>query len=203
MLLLLLALVNLGRGLAGPSPSTYGLSFPGLADHSAFLFSGYFRLPVAIAVEGQIDFVRYLYAHGAFCLSQLIVPVCIAFSVLRYRLWDVDFFINRTIVYAIALALVAAVCYVTSKAADVAVAALFGKVPLVGSLASAAVSGFDVWMSCCMWNARPCTSRSAAAGFRLAAGPRSPALQLSANVGEKCQPGLDSRRRSGREGAQR
>ncbi|MEJ2753569.1 MAG: histidine kinase, partial [Chloroflexota bacterium] len=45
---------------------------------------------------------------GIYLLTALVLPVSIALSMLRYRLWDVDFLINRTLVYGgLSLAIVA------------------------------------------------------------------------------------------------
>ena len=44
-----------------------------------------------------------------FLLSLLTLPTTIALAILRYRLWDVDFFLNRTLIYAGLTALVTAV----------------------------------------------------------------------------------------------
>ena len=87
-----------------------------------------------------VAFLQFLYAHWSFYLSQLIVPVCIGLSVLRYRLWDIDLVINRTAVYTIAGALVVALFYFLSQAGDRAVNAVFGKTSAAAPLASALVS---------------------------------------------------------------
>jgi signal transduction histidine kinase len=44
-----------------------------------------------------------------FGFSSIFIPITIAFAILRYRLWDVDVWINRTLVYGTLTALVAAV----------------------------------------------------------------------------------------------
>lgn len=87
-----------------------------------------------------VAFLQFLYAHWSFYLSQLIVPVCIGFSVMRYRLWDIDLLINRTAVYTIAVGLVVTLFYVLSRAGDRAVNAVFGQTSALAPLASALVS---------------------------------------------------------------
>ena len=42
-----------------------------------------------------------LFGAPLFLLCVLSVPMTITFSILRYRLWDIDLFINRTMVYAV------------------------------------------------------------------------------------------------------
>jgi len=51
--------------------------------------------------------VIYLFLHQPFfTFSQLLVPVTIATSMSRYRLWDIDLILNRTIVYGVLTAIV-------------------------------------------------------------------------------------------------
>jgi len=93
------------------------------------------------ALSGNtISLLRYLYQMSAFYLSQIIVPVCIGFSVLRYRLWDIDLVINRTIVYTIAVGLIGLLFFVTSKVSNTFLESAIGKSSTLTSLASAVIS---------------------------------------------------------------
>jgi hypothetical protein len=51
--------------------------------------------------HGQ-DLLVLLVHQPFFVASQLAAPIGIAFSVLRYGLWEIDFVVNRTLVYALA-----------------------------------------------------------------------------------------------------
>lgn len=73
-------------------------------------------------VTPEIEALYNLIFLAALGLAMLLFPLSIGVSVLRYRLWDIDVFINRTLVYG-ALTGILGVAY-------------FGIVALVGAIAS-------------------------------------------------------------------
>lgn len=50
---------------------------------------------------GKSEAVYALSADVLFSLVFLLIPIAIGFAVLRYRLWDIDLLVNRTLVYGI------------------------------------------------------------------------------------------------------
>jgi len=88
----------------------------------------------------QIGYVQSLYTRGLFYLSQIFVPVCIGISVMRYRLWDIDFVVNRTIVYSIVMSIVALFFYVGTRAGNQLVRAVMGQSSQLAPLASGVLS---------------------------------------------------------------
>jgi signal transduction histidine kinase len=68
---------------------------------------------IALTIFGTLDpaltqanSLGVLFAEASFVLALIIVPLTIAFSILRYRLWDINLLINRTLVYSLLTAFV-------------------------------------------------------------------------------------------------
>jgi serine phosphatase RsbU (regulator of sigma subunit) len=77
-----------------------------------------------------------LIMNTALCLFFLLVPLSIGFAVLRYRLWDIDVLINRTLIYGtltVVLALVYFSCVVLLQQLFQAVTGQGSAVAIVGS----------------------------------------------------------------------
>jgi hypothetical protein len=61
-------------------------------------------------LTGETAHVLALFAFGsAFNLAVLLIPLAIALSILRYRLWEIDALVNKVLVYGLLTALLAAV----------------------------------------------------------------------------------------------
>jgi hypothetical protein len=59
----------------------------------------------------QAHSLGVLFAEASYFLAVIIVPLAIAFSILRYRLWEIDLLINRTLVYTTLTVLLALVYF--------------------------------------------------------------------------------------------
>jgi hypothetical protein len=62
--------------------------------------SGVFLYPAFALQPNTSRVLYYLTYQPFFYLSIMLVGVSLGFAILRYRLWDIDFYINRTLVYA-------------------------------------------------------------------------------------------------------
>ncbi len=82
------------------------------------------------------DWLWQLVHHPFFVFSQLLIPLSIGFSIFRYGLWEIDFIINRTIVYGLLTALLAALWKTSTKLFEEIFRQVLGRdqVPLAAGL---------------------------------------------------------------------
>lgn len=59
----------------------------------------------------QANSLGSLFAEASYFIAIIIIPLSLAFSILRYRLWDIDLFINRTLVYTTLTAILALIYF--------------------------------------------------------------------------------------------
>ena len=64
-----------------------------------------FLLPNAFVQNGATGLVWTLVLRGGIGITSVIIPLSITFGILRYRLFDIDIIIRRTVTYAIVVAL--------------------------------------------------------------------------------------------------
>jgi hypothetical protein len=67
--------------------------------------------PLLFPSNGNYNFWGELIANIIFHIVAFLIPLSIGFSILRYRLYDIDFLINRTLVYGILTALLAIIYF--------------------------------------------------------------------------------------------
>ena len=105
------------------------------------LWSVFFELfPPA---PGPVRLYIYLVGGGVLYMATLLFPISLAIAILRYRLWDIDTLINRTLVYGLVTAMLSA-GYFASVVALQAVFRTFAGgestiAPVVSTLAIAAL----------------------------------------------------------------
>lgn len=97
-----------------------------------FLFGVLVPLLYPDVLRPTMEGLQYaLVGTGISFLVRLLIPLSITFAILRYRLWDIDLLINRTLVYVPLTAILAGLFSVSS---DVAKKSLLG---LIGNSADA------------------------------------------------------------------
>lgn len=82
-------------------------------------FLGFFGISAFFVSDAAFSPVSYIYLTVALHIFVAIIPLTLAFAILRHRLWDIDPLVNRTIVYgmlslAIVLVYSASVLYLSS-----------------------------------------------------------------------------------------
>lgn len=97
-----------------------------------------------LSTPGSTTYVTWqLIEYSIYSLSLLPFPLAFTISTLRYRLWDIDFIINRSLVYGLLTLLLAAVFGGSLLAAQALIARFTtnGEVFTLGVFASAVVAG--------------------------------------------------------------
>lgn len=84
------------------------------------------------------DLWLLLLHHPFFIASQLLVPLSIGFSILRFGLWEIDFIISQTLIYGLLTTFLAAGWVTTAKTLEVLLTGV------LGSSAAPLAAGFAV-----------------------------------------------------------
>jgi hypothetical protein len=75
------------------------------------IFIGLVVISLRFPSSNNYNFLGEVIGNIFFSGAALLIPLSIGFSVLRYRLYDIDFLINRTLVYGILTALLATIYF--------------------------------------------------------------------------------------------
>ena len=61
------------------------------------------------------DWYMLVFHHPLFIISQLLVPLSIAFSIMQYGLWEIDFILNRTLIYGLITAILSTILAIAQR----------------------------------------------------------------------------------------
>jgi hypothetical protein len=114
----------------------FAASFVGLA-YGITLVGGLFLAPEALATEEGPLWMSLL--QNVVLMSYAGIPVAVGFAVLRYRLYDIDILVNRTLVYGTLTAALALIYVVSVFSLQFAFRALTGQETQLAVVASTLV----------------------------------------------------------------
>lgn len=97
------------------------------------------------------DLLFLLIHHPFFALSQLLVPLSIGFSILKYGLWEIDFILNRTLVYGLITTFMAVVWAITVKTLEQILLEVVGRGALPLATGGAVLVGILVFRPAYNW----------------------------------------------------
>src|SRR5205085_3048656 len=81
------------------------------ATAGILVFLAWYVPPLAFPPLSQTGSFYSVFFNPVFTFLTLVFPICIGFAILRYRLWDIDILINRTLVYGTLTATLALVYF--------------------------------------------------------------------------------------------
>ena len=122
---LLLMSLNLAAGIFAPIYRYIRVSGPVERQQSKWVAFGFFGALTVIftwivvaaffpATEPRLGRTYFLlFAFPFVAVIGSLFPVCVAIAILRFRLWDIDVIINRTLVYGLLTAVLAAIYFVS------------------------------------------------------------------------------------------
>jgi hypothetical protein len=113
LVLLMIAQIYHYRTAASPLQRQQGKWLVFGACVAGIIVAGLTLLPFIFLSLGQAGSFYQLFTTPAYFIIELIFPLCLALAILRYRLYDIDLIIRRTLVYS-TLTVVLAVIYEVS-----------------------------------------------------------------------------------------